>query len=303
MHSGSTVKWVRDPWSLRAGYIAANRNGRPMTDDAGCAFCPSGREAPAPYATPYAFPNRWPPLPEGYAVVVVHDEDHSSDFATMSHDQVSRVVDIWARTTRELAALPDVGCVLVFENRGPEAGATVAHPHSQVFALPVLPAPAGSAGCPGCAAGDPVLRVATQAGWEARVPEGPIAPYTLRLVPSRHVSALPDLDRDERRGLAAALRDAVRRLDALFATPMPYHLWIRQDVSRQDLSGQDTSRQDLSRPELARADHLCVEVAGLLRAPGRLRVLGAAEMATGLFFTPMAPEAAARDLGAVPETG
>lgn len=287
MSAGWTTKWVRDPWSLRAGYIAAGRNDRPSADDTGCAFCPSGREAPVPYTAPYVFPNRWPPLPEGLCLVVVHDGDHAADFGTMSCKQVTRVVDLWAWTTREFGAMPGVGCVLVFENRGAEAGATVSHPHSQVFGLPPLGAPSCSAGCPGCAPADTALRVARHAGWEARVPEGPVAPYMLRLVPSRHVRALSDLDRDERQGLAAALRDTVRRLDGLFATPMPYHLWIRQETGGHG----------------AGDDHLCVEVAGLLRGPGRLRILGAAEMATGLFFTPVAPEVAARQLRAIAGAG
>ena len=33
----------------------------------------------------------------------------------------------------------DVEMVLVFENRGPEVGATIAHPHGQIYAYPFVP--------------------------------------------------------------------------------------------------------------------------------------------------------------------
>ncbi|MDA0563794.1 hypothetical protein LG943_05550 [Streptomonospora sp. S1-112] len=274
--------WVRDPWSRRGGYIAAHRNHRPA-DGPDCPFCPSGREAPPAYAAPYAFPNRWPPLPAGRSTVVVHDRDHDGDFGTIPAASTAAVVDLWAATTRAHAALPGVGCVLVFENRGAAAGATVAHPHSQVFALPPLDPPPPGADCPGCAPPDPALAVTGHGRWHILVPEGPTAPYMLRLAPRRHVGALPDLDAAERRDLAAALRDAVRRLDGLFGTAMPYHLSIRQDLDRPA--------------------HLYADIAGLLRAPGRLRVLGAAETATGLFFTPVDPRDAAARLRAAAGAG
>jgi hypothetical protein len=69
----------------------------------------------------------------------------------------------------------------------------------------------------------------------------------------------------------------VRRLDALFHKLMPYQMWILQVPDA----------------------HLSVTISGLLRDAGRLRILGAAEAATGLSFSPLAPRKSAAALRAV----
>ena len=50
-----------------------------------------------------------------------------------------RVVDLWADRTAALGARDDVAYVLVFENRGAEVGATIAHPHGQIYAYDEVP--------------------------------------------------------------------------------------------------------------------------------------------------------------------
>jgi UDPglucose--hexose-1-phosphate uridylyltransferase len=49
------------------------------------------------------------------------------------------VIDLWAERTAELGERDDVDYVLVFENRGPEVGATIAHPHGQIYAYDHVP--------------------------------------------------------------------------------------------------------------------------------------------------------------------
>lgn len=269
---------VSDEWSGRCVYITPGRQSRAAAP--GCPFCPGGLEADPSRSPPYAFPNRWPALPSGRCEVVVHAADHGGDFAALSLIEVRRVIDVWAHRSRSLLESPQVRYVLVFENRGEAAGATVAHPHSQIFGLPRPPHEStwpSTVACPGCRAGHASLAVLDAEGWRTEVPSAPLAPYCLRLAPTRHAAYLADLSADERLGLAGALIDAVRRLDAVFAVPMPYHLWIEQ-----------------AHPDA----HLAVNVVGLRCAPDRLRILGAAEMATGLFFTPLAPEEAASRLRA-----
>ncbi|MGW7541106.1 DUF4931 domain-containing protein [Streptomyces sp. NPDC054770] len=277
---------VVDAWTGRQGFLASGRGDRTghTGADAGCPFCPGGTEHPGHAVAPYAFPNRWPALPGGHCEVVVHDTGHQGDFGTLPARQIRRVIDLWARRSQILAAHPEVACVLVFENRGPEAGATVAHPHSQVFGLPVVPEPlrppAPAAGCPGCAPADQDLLVRAVPGWHSGVPEAPPAPFTLRIAPERHVATLDELDSAERAALALLLADSVVRLDALFDAPMPYHLWVVQ--------GHGQGRA-----------HLNVVISGLARSATRLRIPGAAEAATGMFFTPQDPVRAATLLRSV----
>lgn len=273
---------VTDDLTGRLVYVAENRVSRPDTSDANCPFCPGGRES-LNATGPYAFPNRWPPVEHGRCEVIVYGPDHNRDLARLSPIEVRDVVDIWTDRSTMQWRMPDTHCVLVFENRGPEAGATIAHPHGQLFGLPFVPplcsAPATGA-CLACRDTDPELLIEVVGDWAVTVPPASPSPYSLRLIPARHVSRLDQLAPTERSGLAAALGCAVRRLDALFSRPMPYHLWI---------------------PQL-NIGHLTVTIEGLLRDATRLRVIGAAEMATGVSFSPLSPQRAAAALRASPGT-
>ena len=86
-----------------------------------------------------AFPNRWPPFPDGRAEIVLYTSDHDASFADLSPAQARCVVDLWAERSTALGADPGVAYVLVFENRGPEVGATIAHPHGQIYGFHSVP--------------------------------------------------------------------------------------------------------------------------------------------------------------------
>lgn len=270
------TRLVVDDRTGRNVFVAEDRAARAAGDGA-CPFCPGGREVPGGARAPFAFPNRWPALPSGECTVVVHSDGHDHDFTTMSVEEIQQVVELWAVTRGQMLASSEVSTVLVFENRGAHAGATVEHAHSQVFGLPITPrslkAPDGP--CPSCAPVDPGLVVLDRGCWITAVPEAPLAPFSLRITPRRHVGALDELIGPEREALAESIQTSVRTMDRLFNQQMPYHLWVSQ-------AGRVN-------PPL----HLCVDIVGLLRTSGQLRILGAAETATGLAFTPMDPRTGA----------
>ncbi len=85
------------------------------------------------------FPNRWPPLDGDRAEVVLYTPDHDATFASLGAAGARKVVDLWAERTAALGGRDDVDYVLVFENRGPEVGATIAHPHGQIYGYDAVP--------------------------------------------------------------------------------------------------------------------------------------------------------------------
>ena len=270
-----------DPHTGARTYVVASRQERPNLPAAGCPFCPGGLEAPDEYDVRW-FPNRWPALADGRCEVVLYTPRHDATFWSLGIAGARRVVDLWAERSAALGARPDVEYVLAFENRGAEVGATISHPHGQIYAFEFTPEVPLRELERGSVFADPGDRlVATAPGWRAWVPEAPVFPYALLLVPEDHVPDLPSLDGAGRDGLAALLVDVLERLDRLFDTQTPYMLWIHQ----RPFDGGEWP-----------AARLHVEIVCPWRAQELTRYVAAGELGSGVYFNPVPPESAARSL-------
>jgi UDPglucose--hexose-1-phosphate uridylyltransferase len=299
-----------DPLTREWVAIVAERQDRPnlapgAASVSDCPFCVGGLEAPEPYEA-RAFENRWPPFvpgapidvdgalaqgagfaalpPRGASEVILYTPDHTGSLATIGVDGARRVVDLWAERTEALLARPEIAYVLVFESRGALVGATIPHPHGQIYAFPFVPpvprreaTVAAERGCPVCdavndeaAAGDRVVR--DEGGWITYVPFASAYPYGVMLAPHAHHDGLPALDDASRDGLAAALVDVVARYDRLFDAEMPYLMWIHHGV------------------------HVHVHFAPPMRSAETQRFVASGELGSGTYGNPVAPEAAAQAL-------
>ncbi len=305
-----------DPLTREWVNIVGHRQTRPNLPGTECPFCVGGLEAPEPYDVRW-FRNRWPPyapgeradlaaaeaagvtcLPAtGASEVVLFSPEHDQSLATLPADQLRRVVDLWAERTQALLDHPGIEYVLVFENRGREVGATIDHPHGQIYAysfVPPTPAREGevarqSGRCPMCHEVEAEVadgtRVVTQAGdWVAWVPYASEYAYGMRLAPRSHLGSLPALDAQERDDLARLLADALQRYDRLWPPPrpgylFPYLLWFHQAPAE----GGDEW-------------HVHAHVAPPLRAPGVTRYVASGELGGGTLSNTVAPEAAAAAL-------
>jgi UDPglucose--hexose-1-phosphate uridylyltransferase len=289
-------------WDSLAGAwvgIAGARQGRPNRPAADCPFCVGGLEAPEPYVV-RAFPNRWPMFAPGAPIdpaqldpaagtatlpargaseVVLYSPEHDASLASLGTAGIRRVIDLWAERTEALLTRPEIAYVLVFENRGADAGATIPHPHGQIYAFPfVPPVPAREAeiadrdGCALCAE-EPGDRLVHDGGrCRAYVPFASPWPYGLLVAPRRHAASRAALDGAERAGRAAARAAVLARDDRLFDRPFPYMLWIHPGV------------------------HLHVHLATPWRAPGTMRWVAAGEVGSGTLTNPVVPEEAAAAL-------
>jgi UDPglucose--hexose-1-phosphate uridylyltransferase len=226
-------------------------------------------------------------LPHGRAEVVLYAPEHDASLGSLPPERVRRVVELWAERTEALGARDDVDYVLVFENRGSAVGATIPHPHGQIYGFTGIP-PAARCGldadpCPLCRE-DPGDRLVASAGsWRAWVPAAASWPYGLLLAPTSHVPDLPGAA-DGHGDVATVLVDVFARLDRLFGEPMPLMWWWHQRAT----DGGDWP-----------GAHVHAHVAPLLRAPGTPRFVAAGELGSGVFFNPVEPlDAAARLRGA-----
>ena len=221
-------------------------------------------------------------MPDGRCEVVLYTPEHDATFWSLGPGRVRKVVDLWAERSEELGARPEISYVLVFENRGSEVGATIEHPHGQIYAFDFVPPAARRELEQDNAFDEPGERlVAAAPGWQAWVPRAPIFPYALVLVPDADVPDLPSLDDDGRDGLSQLLVDVLERLDRLFETQAPYMLWIHQ----RPFDGGVWPNARLH-----------VEIVSPWRAREVPRFIAAGELGSGVFFNPVSPEEAARAL-------
>jgi len=306
----------RDPLTGAWVNIVGNRQNRPNLPTTGCPFCVGGIESPQAYDVK-AFANRWPAYAPGDPVdvaqleatgierfdavgaaeVVLYSPTHDGSLGSLGVTQVRKVIDVWAERTETLLARPEIEYVLVFESRGTEVGATIHHPHGQLYAFPfVPPAPAAAArrsvehGCTVCAdleheRSDPTRIVTSVGAWTAWVPYASGYPYGVRIAPGNHVGSLFDLSDSERNDLAAILVDVLGRYDRLWADDprrseiFPYLMWWWQAPSHHD--GEY---------------HLILQFAPPQRSPGVARFIAAGEVGSGTLSNPVIPEDAAEVL-------
>ncbi len=274
-----------DPVLGTVVHVVGTRQSRPNRPSTGCPFCVGGLEAPAPYDVRW-FPNRWPAMPGDRCQVVLYTPKHHATMWSLGTAGVRKVIDLWAERTETLGARSDVDYVLCFENRGAEVGATIAHPHGQIYAydhVPRRPAALLAGGwTPEANPGERL--VAKRDGWTAAVPRAATYPIAVTVAPVRRVPDLPALSGASRNRLAALLVDVFRRLDALFDQPMPYMMWINQ----RPTDGGDWPQAWLN-----------IEIVSPWRSAGVPRFIAAAEVGAEEYFNPVIPEDLAARLRAL----
>ena len=301
VHSG---EWVN---------VVGARQHRPNLPTGGCPFCVGGIEAPDDYDVRW-FPNRWPAMepgpaldlatghdPEvgrtepatGAAEVILYSARHDGSLGSLGVEQIRKVVGLWGERTAALMARPEIRYVLVFESRGTEVGATIHHPHGQIYAYPFVPPSPASELAVAREHGDVVAneigaevqdgrRVIFDDGeWVAWVPFASAYPFGVRAAPRTKVGRLDELDDRQRDGLAEVLADVLGRYDRLWSDQpdrsaiFPYLMWFHQ-AAKDD---SDT--------------HLHLHLAPPQRSPGVMRYVAAGELGSGTFSNPVVPEEAA----------
>lgn len=303
--SGSQLRW--DPLLGEFVILASHRQDRTFQPAAGdCPLCPSGpgrsTEIPAPDYEVAVFGNRFPSLSggTGRCEVVCFSPDHNASFADLTPPQVATVLSAWTDRSAVLSSLPVVRQVFCFENRGAEIGATLGHPHGQIYAYPfITPRTARMMTTSGAyrqdtgrnlfddvveaERADQSRIVAQGEHWTAFVPRAARWPYEVHLYPRRRVPDLPALPAEAGQEFCAFYPELLRRFDRLFDTPAPY------------VAAWHQAPDGLARREFA----LHLELFTVRRAAGKLKYLAGSESGMGAFTTDIAPEAAAARLRAL----
>lgn len=286
--------------------------GRPA-----CPLCPGGPEVPFSYEAA-VFENRFPSLvadppavpvdarispSQGRCEVVLYTERHDGSLATLSPGELARLIAIWRDRAAELWADERHRYVMVFENRGALVGATISHPHGQIYAFHHVPPfiaarvetlarhRATTGRCLSCEVvaddlREPARAVAFSGSFTVAVPFAARFPFETHVRATRHgAGRLADLDEGELPALSAALREVVLRYDALFGFELPYMLIAREA------------------PSDAPDWHLAFEFVPTHRTAQLIKIRASVETGTGLFINDTVPEASAARLRAASGEG
>ena len=286
--AGNTGNVRVDPWLDTVVHVVAARQQRPNLPATGCPFCVGGIEASEPY-TVKSIPNRWPPMPDDRCEVVLYTSAHDERLSTLAPHQLAELIELWAQRTSALGARDDVDYVLIFENSGREVGATIDHPHGQIYAfdhVPDRPRRRLAAGWKPDVTSDRL--VVEHNGWLATVPSASPYPVAVEIAPTERLTSLVALNADQRRNFGSILQNVLQRIERLYGQPAPTMMWFNQQPTLNQHRIDEISG--------SRDAWFNVEVVSPWRAANVMRYIAAAEVATNEFFTPIVPEELAERL-------
>lgn len=237
----------------------------------------------------------------GHCEVVVYSQDENTSLGSLPLDHIELLLEVWGRHTQLNGEDQRIQYVLPFENRGLEVGATLGHPHGQIYSYPFIPPLPRRMLDQSLAHFEKTGRALLQdliieeiddnkrilyagAHAVAFVPVCARYSYEVWVAPRRAVPYLYELTPDERSDLARALKTVLMKFDGLWQRPFPYVMaWFQAPTDGQP------------HPESL----LHIEFYPPYRTREKLKYLAGTELAAGFFACDSVPEETARQLQAV----
>lgn len=332
----SELRW--DPLKLHWVIIATERGRRPRDflvepeqgEMTSCPFCYGnedktpgeifairpGGPANAPNWRVRVIPNKYPALriegdieSRGYGLydvrngigaheVIVETPDHGRMLADLTPPEVCDVLRAYRARFLDLRRDPRFRYLTLFKNHGRRAGATLAHSHSQLIAVPLTPPVAATQlgicreyyskkeRCIYC----DIIKFELEQGarivrefsdYVIMTPYASCFPFELRLYPKRHGHDFGLLDDSQLLDLAVALKDMLVRLKTVLKDP-PFNFIIHTAPPLQ--------------PRLGKPDYwssLALDYHWHIELVPRLTQIAGFEWGTGFYINPTSPEDAA----------
>ena len=237
--------------------------------------------------------------------VIIEHPRQDWDFDQASNEEMNLVLDAWSARLTALRAMPLYRHVLVFRNVGSAAGATIAHPHSQVIAVPILPKLVREeleaarahferkrrsiyADLLRQELADHQRVVEENDDFVVLCPFAARFPFEVQIFPRHHCHDFTLTSAAQREALGDILSRTLRRLKSALGNPA-YNLMLQTAPAQHEAPGHPDCLPNL--------DHVFCWHINIL--PRMTNVAGF-EWATGFYINPVAPEKAAlylRDAG------
>ena len=183
----------------------------------------------------------------GVCRVLCYGPHHSLTMSRMTIGQIESVIQLWRREYAEIAQIPWIRNIQIFENRGEMMGASNPHPHGQLWATESIPDEVAIetesqndhwqstrhsllADCLAEeeeeASGERI--VCANEHFVALVPFWAVWPFETMVLPRRHYGSIIEQTPQEDAALAAILSELTSRYDNLFDTAFPYSFGLHQ---------------------------------------------------------------------------
>ena len=181
----------------------------------------------------------------GICRVICFSPRHNLTLSRMDTPAIRRVVDVWVDQFTQLAALPLIQYIQIFENRGEMMGCSNPHPHCQIWANSSIPneitkemeAQSEYFGQNGSALlGDYVALereareriVLENEHFVVLVPFWAVWPFETMVVSAHPLTGLDEISEAGRAALADILKRITIRYDNLFEVSFPYSMGFHQ---------------------------------------------------------------------------
>ncbi|MBX4191431.1 MAG: galactose-1-phosphate uridylyltransferase [Candidatus Doudnabacteria bacterium] len=224
---------------------------------------------------------------------VIITRPHNTLFAFLPDDLMDLNLQVYQERMIALSNHPEVEYVHVLQNHGSAGGASLLHPHSQIFATPFVPEHLHDevTGCyksfqdnGACIYCEMIMKelsdreriVIDDENFLVFSPFAARVPFALRIIPKRHQASFIDMTKSERKSLVTILKASLQKLYYKLNNP-PYNYYIHTlPVSHSMMTRYDD-----------RSYHWHLEILP------RLNVWGGFELGSDVYVNTVLPENAA----------
>ncbi len=233
----------------------------------------------------------------GSCEVLISSPGHGQTLVTLSDKEIRDVIRSYQERYLAYKDNPLIKYILIVHNHGKPAGASRKHPHSQLFAIPIVPSTvaeelAGSARYlreNGCCVYCDIIKQEKKTGerlvWEddhflAFAPYASRLPFEVWIVPKRHSANFEQITESEKVSAPRALKIVLGKLYRGLNDP-PFNYYLHTAPCREDVT---------------ETYHWHVEILP------RLTIAAGFELGAGMMINTVTPESAAEFLRSVETT-
>lgn len=251
--------------SLSSCPFCAGKEG--LTPPEVFALRPAGSQADGPGWEVRVVPNKYPAFretpdsieaealyrsmaAEGRHEVIIHGPEHNATMANMPSTHISKVFSVYRDRLESLSKDPKLASAIIIINQGREAGASIEHPHSQLFALPIV-APSiatemartrqareNGENCPVCSMLEHEARykkrvIAENEDFLAFCPFASRMPFEVYIVPKAHQPSFAAVTSRDLEQAASIVKSIMERLRDRLGDP-PYNIYLHTSPFNED---------------------------------------------------------------------